>query len=135
MPNSVSQQKKHKSLHKSKTRIVFVVSLLIFALTATGFWNAWSRSHQINQEIVSLERELDVTQQKNTELHELITYLNSQAYIEEKARRDLGLKQEGERVVVIPEDQLGQLPASSRTVGDATSPKANPAKWLELFLN
>ena len=124
---------------KLRPKLLFVGGLALLVLLVTNFSRAWSQSQQINREIAGLQSELQKTEQKNVELTELISYLNSQAYIEEKARNDLGLKREGERVVVIPQEALkaavavGSGQGNEFGVATTQNPSNNLAKWLRLF--
>ena len=62
----------------------------------------------------------------------MVDYFNSTAYIEEKARVDLGLKKEGEKVVVIADSAKNKL-AQNKTEAAAEKPKTNPQKWWQYF--
>ena len=117
-----------------RSKIFFFVNIAILVLVGIGLGKVWQRGREVNQEISGLQNRLVTAQQKNVELNELITYLNSQAFIEEKARRDLGLKGEGERVVVITDEVIGNnLLQSSRTEAESSRPATNAAKWMDFF--
>ena len=125
-----------KTKIKGKNKFFFLIGIIVLVVVAVNLTKTWMKSHEINQEITGLEQEIDNLIRTNDELKGLIQYFNSDAYVEEKARIDLGLKKEGEKVVIIT-DQNGngannQNPrASGETDENSVS---NPQKWW-VYLN
>lgn len=60
---------------------------------------------EIDKEIQSLKQEISELENKNQDLEELTKYLQSDQFVEEQARMNLGLKKKGEEVVVIKEEE------------------------------
>jgi cell division protein FtsB len=125
----------------------FVLFLLILVALSVPLVKNINNRNKINAEIASLEAEISLTQNKNGELNKLISYLESDQYIEEQARTNMGLKKEGEEVVVLK--GLGstnkKVQANNSTANDSpfTVPGleknkdngvlSNPEKWLKYF--
>lgn len=78
-----------------------VLALIVFIALIFPLSKNIGRRYRINQEIKGLEQEIKDTENKNTELQKLIEYLNSDQFVEEQARLNLGLKKPGEEVVVV----------------------------------
>ncbi|OGY46602.1 MAG: hypothetical protein A2840_02860 [Candidatus Buchananbacteria bacterium RIFCSPHIGHO2_01_FULL_47_11b] len=115
---------------KSKTSIV--ASLIILVVVCGGLYQIWQQNVGVNSEIRTLRDELALLETNNVELSELIDYLNSTAYIEAKARRDLGLKKEGEGAVIIP-DVTEMVIRSNQQDSDPN--RSNIKKWWDYFFS
>ncbi len=131
--------KKNTALSPVRRRQRLIVGALCVALLIVlfGVWNVWRKNRAINQEIASLQNEITDLRQNNIEMRQLVDYFNSTAYIEDKARTDLGLKKDGENVVVVP-DNAKDLLLATRTGADAQAAEkvvSNPQKWWSYFFN
>ena len=71
-----------------------------------------SKRYHLSKEIKELDEEIVEFESKNKDLKQLITYLESEQFVEEKARLNLGLKKEGEKVVEIKDDVSATTTAS-----------------------
>lgn len=121
-----------KKILKSKLFLVIGVVILIFA--SINFVRSWKQNRVINQEINDLEQEIYSLEKNNLQLSELIKYLNSTAYIEERARTALGLKKEGEKTIIIPDLQINATSEFSFASADKKAKTiSNPKKWWQYF--
>jgi cell division protein FtsB len=125
----------------------FVLVLALFILLLIPLSKNISARFRINQEIKGLEAEIASTQNKNNDLNKLITYLNSDQFVEQQARENLNLKKEGEEVVVLrglngTEDPAKQpAPEADKSVfsvpglekAEAKAEVSNPQKWINYF--
>ena len=66
-----------------------------------GFVNGVLRDYNVNQEIKQYEREVATLQKKRLESMEILEYVSSDAFVEEKARTELQMKKSKERVVYV----------------------------------
>ncbi len=129
-----SQHSTIKKVLGSKLFLFFIIIILISV--ASNFINSWRKNREIDQEITSLEQNIINLEKDNLKLSELIKYLNSAAYIEEKARTDLGLKKEGEKTIIIP-----KLPAATspelvdQTTEQRPQQVSNFLKWWQHLFN
>lgn len=81
--------------------VVFVIAVFFF----TGFMEKNAKTKEVNKEVDILKKEIEKYEKDNKELSELIKYFSTDDYVEEQARLQLGLKKEGEKVVVVKESK------------------------------
>ena len=131
----IKNQNKTKANWKNKFILLFLIIILVF--TAVNLAGNWQKNRQVNQEITGLEQEIGELEKNNLELKELIQYFNSTAYIEEKARLDLGLKKEGEKVVIASgqANQVAQPSDPSPQAEEKKTTLSNLEKWWQYFFN
>jgi len=116
-----------------QSKIVLAISIVIMLVIVVNFFNSWQKAKTIDQEITDLEQERITLEQAQEELSGLINYLNSTAYLEKKARTDLGLKKIDENVVIIPDfDQ--PLPTEEQIKKQKRN-QSNPTKWWRYFFS
>lgn len=126
----------------------FVVFLLILIALSVPLVKNIGNRRRINQEIKSLEAEIKLTDSKNNDLNKLISYLESDQYLEEQARLNMGLKKDGEEVVVLKGLNKTEENGTEGKLAAADSPysipglanenqkniDSNPAKWVRYFI-
>ncbi|MCD4762078.1 septum formation initiator family protein [bacterium] len=104
-----------------------------------------SKQYKINREVHELQGEIAALEAKNDKLGDLIDYLDSNHFIDEQARINLGLRSEGEELVIIKEKQSKETAINDKIEksvyniqGFDHEPqkkiKNNPQRWLEYFL-
>lgn len=129
-----------------KWRFFFVVNLLIIVLLSLSFGRQFVRDYDIQKEIDSLQKEVDVLLVANMEISELQTAVQTKSFIEREARLKLGMKKPGEEVVIIKERVN-----NDRDIVDSEDPSdplglvldgsvdsifvANHTKWWYYFFN
>jgi len=119
---------------KLGSKTVLLAGLLLLLLFSANFIRSRSGNRAINREISSLETEINQIEHDNSRLAELIKYLNSPAYLEEKARTDLGLRKPGERAVIVPDTGAGPTGETAGTAAATASPAtSNPGRWWRYF--
>ena len=135
-----------KSIADSPKTFFVIFLLILLALSVPLVKNIGDR-RRINAEIKGLEAEIKLTDNKNNDLNKLISYLESDQYLEGQARLNMGLKKEGEEVVVLK--GLNNKSAENLTNNPAVSDSpytvpglekqvssndySNPIKWLKYF--
>lgn len=95
-----------------KSKIASTITHVFFTVLALSLILAFSfplskklkTQYSINKEIKVLKDEISNEQSKNSELKKFIEYLNSDLYVEEKARANLNYKNENEKVVVVKDN-------------------------------
>ena len=109
-------KKKNFSHNLLLNQNVFTVFLLILIiLLSIPLYNNYNRRQKINREILDLETEIKLTENKNTDLQKLIKYLESSQFVEEQARLNLNMKKPGETVAVVKDaPELSQPDARSQ---------------------
>lgn len=120
---------KNKNL---KQKAIILVLIFVLCFVFINFLRVWLKGNQVNKEIDELEQEISGLQKDTAELTELIQYFNSSAYVEEKARVDLGLKKEGEKVVLVTDDLKKNL-LGNDSANNAEESQSNFKKWWGYF--
>lgn len=123
-----------------------LVGLAVIVLISFPLAKNISQRYKISQEIKELEAEINNLENQNTNLKEFMNYLESDQFVEERARLNLGLKKEGEEVAVISGEAATIQNNGNKEEGAATGifgmekeepakPIGNPRKWWRYFFN
>ena len=99
------------------------------------------QGHQVRTQVRRLRDEVAAEEQRQHDLQDLLTYLQSPTFQERQARLELGLKKEGERVLIVPPSTNTSPTTDTETVpGDTAqtkttpaTPTTNPGRWLQYF--
>lgn len=118
-----------------KNKLVLALLLIVLVFFLINLAKSWQKNHQIDKEVGDLKNNIETTQKDNQQLKELIQYFNSTAYIEDKARTDLGLKKQGEKVVIVPNLGQDSNQNSANQADDQAKSKTNLQKWWQYFFN
>ncbi|MDD2753583.1 MAG: septum formation initiator family protein [Candidatus Portnoybacteria bacterium] len=122
------------------SRAFLFLLLLAFTWLSLVLVKAFYKRRQMDQEIGALKAEIDKMDKKGQELDQLLSYFNSQAYLEKEAKDKLNLKKEGESVVIVPDVSADQPGAAEQNNSNQTPQPSEPAKnnnpvkwWKFLF--
>lgn len=113
------------------SRFFLLGAFLIAAILAVSFGRAFYKDYEIRQQIRALEVKVDDLERKKLESLDLLGYVKSEAYVEDVARQQLGLKKPGERVIIVD---------AATTTGPRVNAVDRPAapswkKWLWYFFD
>jgi len=111
--------------------LISILALIVLGLILWPLLKNYSQQQALNEEIEEVQTEIAKYEDKNTDLKVMIGYLESDQAIEEKARVNLGLKKEGEKVIVISDPQKIQTEAGASDIPELS----NPQKWWRHFFN
>ncbi len=117
-----------------KIKLFFIVVVIVLVLVLFGLSRGWQRNHEVSQEINGLQTNIQNLQKDNLQLKELVQYLNSDAYVEEKARIDLGLKIPEEKVVVVSQTSTATETTTAENLKNNLN-ASNFKKWWRFFFN
>jgi len=124
-------------------KFLTLLGLAVIILISFPFTKNTLKQYRINKEISEFKKEIFDLQNKNIDLKNFVSYLESDQFVEEQARLNLGLKKPGEEVLVV-KNEIGE--ASVRT--SSSSPifnipgyekmnselnDSNFKKWLDYF--
>jgi len=118
----------------SRLFIVTGIAVLIFLGVSIG--KELTRKVEVTQRVTSLKNEIASVAKKNTELSDLINYLKSESYREREARLKLGLKKEGEQVIIIPNTSLENEQETADTLDQSSETKDSQSaakRWWNYF--
>lgn len=113
--------------YNSNVFIIILSLFLIFSLFKVG--KELIKRHAINQEISDLNKQLTAVSQEKDKLKDLISYLETDKYVEEQARLQLNLSKPGEKRIDLTSDRNNQVTEISNTEEDL----ANWRKWFNYF--
>lgn len=128
------KKQKQSALRRFFGSRLFLILALIFAiLIAFGYARAYYQDYKIRQEISALQDDVKNLEHKKLESMEILKYVTSEAFVEEKARTELNMKKPGEKVMVIKsqveiENKGFEEPVEKRLLN-------NPIKWWYYFIH
>lgn len=112
----------------------FLITAFIAAVLVTfGYARAYYQDYKIRQEIQSLQEQVKKLEHKKLESMEILKYVTSDAFVEEKARTELNLKKPGENVLIVKNQVEAEETVSNPPVEKTLL--NNPIKWWYYFLN
>lgn len=118
--------------------LLSVLGLAVIIIISIPLARNISKQYKINKEVEELENEISELENQNNKLGGLIEYLESDQFIDEKARLNLNYKKEGEEVVIIKEKEI-VIDDSAINLLDADKNNnknaSNPKKWWNYFFN
>ena len=118
----------------AKSRYLLPVLLIGLVLVGISLGKEIMRKYQVDQEISSLETSIADLEHRNQELNNLINYLQTDAYKEIQARKQLGLQKEGEVAISIQSDLTKpEISPENSDDDNMTEIKSNPRKWWDYF--
>lgn len=114
--------------------LIFLGLIIIIAISFPISKNI-SKKYKIDQEILELEKEIEAMESANSDFKKMISYLESDSFVEEQARLNLGLKKEGEKVVVIENiDQTNEINQKGNLAsGFGAKENFFPMAWWDYF--
>ncbi len=115
------------------SRWFLVTALVVAVLVAFGYARAYYQDYKIRQEIDSLQEQVKKLERKKLESMDILKYVTSDAFVEEKARTELNLKKPGENVLIV-KNQAESEETTQKTPVENTLLN-NPIKWWYYFLN
>ncbi len=116
------------SLWHSNFFTIFLLVLLVLSFIKVAR-EALLR-YEIKKEISSLQTQLDDLENRSAKTNNLISYLETDDYIEKEAREKLNLAQPGEKQInLVSNKNSNDFDLSSSTQ------QANPGKWFDYFFN
>jgi len=127
---------KHNS---SVTKLIIIgefvlVSYLLYTLTVSVY-----KSYQIDQHILNFKKENDEIAEQNRQKEADYSYYTSDAYIEKIAKQNLGLRNPGEEILVIGNDEMsGDVSDDAQNALEdnvTVKPLSNPQRWWKFFFH
>ncbi|PIZ94339.1 MAG: hypothetical protein COX81_03855 [Candidatus Magasanikbacteria bacterium CG_4_10_14_0_2_um_filter_37_12] len=119
------------------SRLFLVIALVVTILVAFSYARAYYQDYTIRQEIQSLQDQVKKLEKKKIESLEILKYVMSPSFVEEKARTELNLKKPGENVIAFPQRDEGYITKNIVNNQDL-SPEENldnPAQWWYYFIH
>jgi cell division protein FtsL len=125
------RRKKHIFPDLIFSKFFWVFCLLVFIIIILRLAKGTIKNNRVNTEIKQLEQEISRLQTQNQDFEQLVKYLNSDIFIEQEAKLKMGLKKEGENLVVIPNAEL----SVNKNENKQNQNNPNPVKWWNYFFH
>ena len=100
------------SFLKSRLATILLGTALVFVMITAA--KTLIQKHRIDKEIRNLQDQVERIKKNNEQLTYLIKYFDTPEYQEKQAREKLNLRKDGEYVVVLPENNQGEVAGSSQ---------------------
>ena len=108
--------------------IVVAVLALLF-----GYGRAFFQDYQVGQEISHLQDEARNLEAKKLESLDILKYVKSQSFVEEKARTQLNMAKDGEQVAIITASRTKNGDGQGKNNMLELGQVSNPGKWWNYF--
>jgi cell division protein FtsB len=128
-----SQETPFDVMHLGLVIGFFVVAYMLYNLTVSIYEN-----YQIEEHIVEFEKRNQALAEENKQKLEDLQYYISEEYIDKVAKQNLNLINPGEKVIVIPDENLIVLSEDEDTAilsEQIRSAWSTPKKWWKFFFS
>jgi len=127
-----------------RSKILALVLAALIILISLPLIKKFNQQRALNQEIKNLQAESERLSGKNQDLKDLIGYLQGDSFVEKEARLKMDLKQPGEQVAVVKDQNADAAVDQNNSVinsvfnipgldKQAEAPLTNPQKWKRYF--
>lgn len=117
------------------SRWSLIIGVIVLFILCVVFARTYYQNYIIQEEIRRLQEETSRLETKKIETLEALKYVQSPAYVEEKARIELNLVKDGEHVTVVSGRQFtggGAIGQPGKKMVESKN-LTNPQKWWKYF--
>ncbi len=129
--------RRKKKLDFPVTQFIIVVAASLALFMLLGFTRRAARSYRVQQQKARLQAEYTALQHEHSQLVERYQEVQTDAYVEQIARRELRWSRPGEKVVVIiAPPKAGAIATTGESIaapGENPPPDTPLNHWRELF--
>ena len=116
------------------SKMFVLISAIVMVMVVFAYGRAYYQDYLVRQEIEYLQDQTQKLEARKMELLDVLKYVKSDSFAEEKARTELNMAKPGEKVVVVP-----QVAVQSNRQESAAVVKwdnvSNYKKWFRYFVN
>lgn len=116
------------------SRLFTLIASIIAIMVVFGYGRAYYQDYLVAQEIKQLEEQAEKLEAKKIELLEVLQYVKSDSFAEEKARTELNMAKPGENVLVAPRALSAGDGQENNGVVELNN-ISNYKKWWRYFFN
>lgn len=116
------------------SKIFMLVATIVSIMVVFGYARAYYQDYLVKQEIQQLQDQAESLAAKKVELLEVLKYVKSDNFAEEKARTELNMIKPGEQVLVVPKTEAAENRQEKTAVVGWTN-ISNYKKWWQYFIN
>jgi cell division protein FtsB len=128
------RQRKDTIMRFMSIKLVFGVGVLLLFLVVGSVVKGFSQRVGVSQEIEDLKAEIQDLEKEQNDLVQLLEYIESDEFIKQEGKIKFGLKEPGERKIVINEYHAEKKPQLEVALLEEDT-KSNPQKWWDVFFN
>lgn len=114
------------------SRLFIVIGIFLILLLAFGYGRAYYQGYKVEQDIKKLQDDISSLERKKLESMEVLSYVMSDRFVEEKARMELNLKKPDEKMIIVA-DETSEVSEVVEPVNSSGQPLSNPLKWWYFF--
>lgn len=126
-----AKNEKWKQVFYSQWFLLVLFLLAIFLIFS--YIRAYYQESRVRSEIDTLHEEVETLEAKKIKTVEILKYVQSQAFVEEKARTELNLLKPGEKMAIIPSGSIKTDIGQPEQDLLKWSNVKNPIKWFKFF--
>lgn len=115
-----------------RPNIILSITVVVAILIMFSLAQEMNRRWQVQREIATLEEEINGMEKRVVELEQLNEYFSTPDYKERLAREQLNFRAEGEKVVLISDQDARQVEAASAKKPEEKV-RSFPLQWWYLF--
>ncbi|PIT88016.1 MAG: hypothetical protein COU29_04395 [Candidatus Magasanikbacteria bacterium CG10_big_fil_rev_8_21_14_0_10_36_32] len=114
----------------------FIIIIILIILVIFAFLRSYYQDYQVRQEIQYLKDEAERLEAKKIQSLEILKYVQSKNFVEDKARTDFNMAKLGEQEAIITSPQQA-VEKDGQAENKVLEWKgiSNPIKWWKLFFN
>lgn len=116
-----------------KSTFFIIVGFALVGIIGVSYSKSVYEDYKIKQEIAVLESELSDLHRKKLESLDMLSYVMSDDFVEEKARTELNLQSPGEQVIIFHGTKETQDPLETLQNPVKKQVLTNPQKWWKYF--
>ncbi len=120
------------SFFYSRWFLVTAAGLVI--LIGVNYVRTFYRNYQSEQEIKSLQEEARRLEGKKIQALDILRYVQSSEFVEERARLELNLVKPGEKILITSNTRFGGGIRQEQSDVIQQNNLSNPSKWFNFFL-
>lgn len=127
------QEGKLKNFFWSKWFLLIIFTAIIFVALACV--RSYFQDYQVRQEVARLQKEASDLESKKFATMEILKYVESDDFVEDKARTDFNLQKAGEQVAIIKKAGIIGQNDSGQVDNKVVELEriSNPLKWWNFF--
>jgi cell division protein FtsB len=115
------------------SRLFIAVAVFVVFLVILGYVRAYYNDFQVKQEISHLQDEARNMEVKKLKLLDVLRYVKSDDFVEEKARTELNMIKPGEKLAIIQNTGSPQTGGQEKTGVVGLDNVPNYIKWWKYF--
>ncbi len=115
------------------SRWFLVIALVIAIFFGFIFARAYYQDYKVRQQIDALKEEVKSLETKKIESMEILKYVTSDNFVEDKARTELNMKEPGENVIIL--DNVNSKNKIEIIAEEDNNNLNNPIKWWYYFIH